>query len=177
MIHTTPPESGCKLGATDIDGKVAAVRFDSVGYLPGHGRPFLCPAVAPMPLRALVTPELLLEMDAAEVLIKWRGALLRPMTATHTDSGWRCRIIVEPTEAIPIVGTLPIELTECQRDILDTMRTAGHPMTKGQILAALEHGDKLHGESTVGYALANLRDRGLITSPGRGKRGGYSLTS
>lgn len=125
-----------------------------------------------MPRHVLQTPQLLLECDAAELLILWREAgLAEPLTAVHACGGWKCRITFERDCAIPLIE---VPFTDCQTDIVEVLR-AGGSMTKGQILAALESQDKLHGESTVGFALANLRDRGVIVSPGRGKRGGYSL--
>lgn len=136
-----------------------------------------------MPLPVCETPELFAEFDASQVCIRWRGLTQRVVKVEHDDGHICTTLIIEPSRrpAIPIVGTLPVDtevpLNDCERDIVAVMRRAGHAMTKGQIIEALEAAELLHGESTIGYAIASLKARGIILSPGRGKRGGYVLKS
>lgn len=118
-----------------------------------------------MPLPVCETPELLLEVEAATLLIRWRVAACgRRIEAEHVDRGVRCRIILEP-DIIPIVGTIPSDApTECERAILAAIRAAGRRLLTPEIVIALE--DR-HGESTVGRTLARMVRDGRLTNVNR----------
>lgn len=117
-------------------------------------------------------PELLLELEAARIVLDWRG-FDRFIACDFTHSGLRCRIQLEPVASVPVIDTRVI--SDCERDVLDVLRAAGRRMTKPAIVEALERAGKIHGDSTVSFALSALRDRGEIITPRRGSRDGYAI--
>lgn len=113
---------------------------------------------------------LLLECDAARVLIDFAGAL-EPMAVSHTNRGWRCTIIVEIDPAsIPIIKPEDIP-TPCEAAVLSLLRSTGRRMLRPEIVSALEAD---HGESTIEKALARLTRLGKI---GRVIRRGYAIAT
>jgi hypothetical protein len=68
------------------------------------------------------------------------------------------------------------QLTECERDIIDLIREAGKRLTQAQVKAQLEAAGKIHGDSTVTHALAELTgDKRRLTSKRDEKGRGYGL--
>ena len=66
--------------------------------------------------------------------------------------------------------------TPCERDILGLIEETDRRYTVVQVLAALEGAGKIHGESTVRKALANLcRRTGLLTNKRDSRGKGYGL--
>jgi hypothetical protein len=60
----------------------------------------------------------------------------------------------------------PIRLTPCQRDCVETLRSAATPLTRVKLRAAMESAGKLWGESTVAKALADLVAARVLANDG-----------
>ncbi len=65
--------------------------------------------------------------------------------------------------------------SNCEEDILETLRTAGHRLTTMQLLEALSREERLHGESTVKTHLASMVRRQLLTKDPDANPHGYGL--
>lgn len=120
----------------------------------------------------LSTPELLLELYAYRVIADW-PSVDREVTACVKHRGVEVAITLRPV-GIPVVGTLPA-LTPCQRDVLEVIANSERRLTRPEIQDTLDKSDRIHGESTVRTALAELVRLGFIESPGAGRNAGYGL--
>lgn len=123
-----------------------------------------------MPLPHVESNELLLEMDCAKMLIRWREFVHGRIAASFSHEGKRCSIVLEPCGTLPLIE---IPLTECQRDIMDVLKAATRRLTRPEIIENLEAAGKIHGERTVVDALAKLLERQMIVGPRVGSRDGY----
>jgi tRNA A-37 threonylcarbamoyl transferase component Bud32 len=120
--------------------------------------------------KLIVVPELILERDAMRVLIEWQ-MYPHKVRAVAEHAGKRVTITVEPIHVVPLFDML----SECERDIMSALKSAGQRLTRPQIVAALDAAGQLHGDSTIRNALARLVRAEILDSPGVGKRGGYGL--
>jgi hypothetical protein len=115
---------------------------------------------------------------AAHDLLRSLAALPEPPTlrVAEAEAGIACLVLVwNAAEVMPTAGAerrrrVGRGRAECQADILDALRTAGHPLTRKELLKALRSAGKNHGESTVAKALANMTTAGELLNP-RDKRG------
>ena len=108
---------------------------------------------------------LLLECDAARVLIDFAGAL-EPMAVSHSLKGWRCTIVVEVDPAsIPILTPDQIP-TATEQAILDLLAATPGRLMHGAILRKLGND---FSDSGIAKALTKLARSGRITNiPRRG---------
>lgn len=125
-----------------------------------------------MPKYPLVCPETILEGTAYSILSEWYG-VREPIKVTVSGCQCEVTVIVRPL-GIPIVGSIgEAPMTECERDVIDTLKDAGRSLTTSKIIDAMIKAGKLHGESTVVKALARMVKLGALQNKGR--RSGYSL--
>ncbi len=92
------------------------------------------------------------------------GAEPATLTSTVNVAGWSITI-----QTLPQAEAQPV-LTPCELDILAVLSPTIR-MTTTRVLAALEAAGKIHGERTVGGALADLVRDGRILSSKRAPRG------
>lgn len=116
-------------------------------------------------------PTLILERQAYEILLDWLGETREAVECVVAHSGLRVSVRVEPYRLIPIV----VPFTECERDIMAAIHSAGRPLTRTKIIKVLAREGKFHGESTIARALAGLVKRRHLVNEGR--QSGYRLTS
>jgi len=121
------------------------------------------PKPAPAP-----DPQSLLEACAYQLLadLLRSGHVPVPLTASLSAAGWSISISVTPQI------TAPPALTPCQEDVLAVLSPMVR-MTTPRVLAALEEAGKIHGERTVGGALADLVREGRVLSSKKAPRGYY----
>lgn len=124
-----------------------------------------------MPLPVCETPELLLECDLAALVIRWRANVTRRLEVKFSYGGARAFLVLEPETAIPLVN-LRDAPTECERDIVETIRSAGRRLTQPEVIEALAKANKIHGDSTIVKALARMVKDGRLTQV---KRRGYGI--
>ena len=127
-------------------------------------------------MRPVIAPALILERHVLELITQWAGHT-EPITMTRQGCRVKVTVIIEPDYSIPNVGTLPpgpAPLTECQRDIMDVLKSSERPLTRPRIIDALESQQMIHGESTIARALSALVKAGLIHSDPE-HRQGYSV--
>jgi hypothetical protein len=87
--------------------------------------------------------------------------------------------LTPPREPVPVLPAPPAVyvFTECEQDILDLLASAGRRLTTDEVLTGLDRTGKVHGDSTVVHALANLcRRRGTLTNGTDSHGRGYGLT-
>lgn len=67
------------------------------------------------------------------------------------------------------------DLTDCERDVIDVLRTAGHRMTTSQIFQATEAAGHLHGETTIRLALSHLVKLHVLDNASHAQPRGYGV--
>jgi hypothetical protein len=65
--------------------------------------------------------------------------------------------------------------SECESDCIETVRTAGRPLKRNEVVKALEASGKVHGKSTISNALARLVSMGLLVNDKGCSARGYRL--
>lgn len=124
--------------------------------------------------KPIYAPELILEAEAADIVIRWQDFDGR-LTVSHSHKGRRCTITLEPVVSIPVIE--PKALTDCQGDVLALLKSvAPRRLTKPSIQSTLEKSGKIHGDTTISLALKFLAGAGLIDKPKPGTRDGYGIT-
>lgn len=103
-----------------------------------------------------------------------------PLRVLMEERGHRLRLSVGPVPgaaAAPAAAPASAELSPCEEDILRVLAEAGRRLTTGAVLSALQEAGRLHGDSTVIHALADLcRRKGRLTNRKDGRGRGYGLT-
>lgn len=99
------------------------------------------------------------------------GASPRPAETTAAEGGWAVTVTV--TVAAPAD---PRGLTECERDLLAVLATAGERLPTGRVLEELARRGLVHSEVTVKRSLARLVKLCLLGSSHVSPRGYWLLS-
>lgn len=84
------------------------------------------------------------------------------------------RMSTEPAVIERPAQQLEHELTDCERDIIEVLRTVGARITCEELMRALQLSGKRYSDRTVYRALGKLKEKGIVNSR-HSKPYGYAL--